>query len=245
MDMCNSRSSFPAFHCRFSNFFWGITSDGVHQTFKIPLDMEYRVDSGKDYIVSGHRDWWECEIDVEKIKPPSLPDATPEWVNCEITSYQDGILYVRLAGDETAYDFFALPESEDGIEIDNYTGCAEIQVVQDTVIGWKPRLDQSICGLASRIDFYQLDIKSDSGIQKNTNWCMAEFTSTGYRKPLYLNVSIGQRYVVENMWLSAMETGPFFITLDLGTQSGDNVASVLYGYTLTESPILNKPKANR
>lgn len=226
------------------SFFWGITSDGVRQTFKLPLDMEYHVISGKDYIVSGHRHWWECEIDVEKIKPAPLPDATPEWVNCEITSYQDGILYVRLAGDETAYDFFALPKSEDGIEINKYTGCAEIQVIQDTVIDWKPRLDQSICGLASYLDFYQLDIKSDTGIQKNTNWCMAEFTSTGYRKPLYLNVSIGQRFVVENMWLPIMETGPFRITLDLGTQSGDNVASVLYGHTLTESPILNKPKAN-
>jgi hypothetical protein len=225
-------------------FFWGQTNDGIEQVYRLPDEMTYRISEDDVYLVSGSSGWWRHEIYVEKIKPATLSESQCEWINCEITSFEDGILYANIAGDEASYDFFALDQSAGGLSINGYTGCADICVLKDTVIDWRPKPDQSICGLATTLDFYQLDIKDDEGLQKNSNHCMVEFSSTGYRKSLYLNLSVGDKHVVKNLWLPVMEKGPVSFTFDLGTHSGDNIASILYGYSLTDTPVFFKPKVD-
>jgi len=251
--MKNEAESFQAFPIHIdsvfegddTSYFRGSDTNGIRKIFEYNPKKHFGIRKNSNYIVSGNRLWWENEFTLEKIKPNINPNFESRWINCEINSYEDGILYVQLPTGDASFDFFAKATDANNENIEGYTGCAEILVVADTVINWNAKPQQSVCGFISNINFYQLNLEIDNINKNNSNWFQAEFFSTGYRKPLFLNLSVNSSWVVQNMLIPPMYKGPLNFSFGLENIGGNRINSVLYGYSLTPNIRYTKPVSTR
>ncbi len=217
------------------SYFLGRDDSGEFILCSFDPEKSKGIRESRDYIISAKRRWFKREFELIDYKPIIGKSSESVWMNCEVNSFEDGILYVQLPSGDSSFDFFAEKIDENGTNIETYSGCAEILVSYDTVVSWVSKPEQEVCGFVSDIEFFKLITNFE---QKKRY--MVEFSSSGYRKPLYLNLSIDGNWILKNMYISPQTVGPLGFTLDCDFIKGN---SIKYGYSLTPILLYTKPSA--
>jgi hypothetical protein len=96
------------------------------------------------------------------------------------------------------------------------------------------------------VQFFQLDLEVDHVFVQDSNYGMVKFDYLGAGSPLFLNVAIGDSWVIENIPLIAPVNEPHQLAacIPLPVENGQNVPEGHVWFSITSDPFNQPPQPN-
>gem|GEM_PF-1571367 len=150
----------------------------------------------------------------------------------------DQVLFVPDDGEVTSlYTNPSLKASNSDVELANYIGCVEVDVIGNWIVSWRVLPEQDSCGDIVGIEFRQLDLLLNELTVKDSNWGEVRLTFRGFSEIKYFNLRIDDRWVIKNRAIldhkGPGEEQTTIFNFDLKCLNGQKVSSLNYAASLT------------